>query len=123
MNLVIKNCTISEEFIREYETHMESISDFEYGTLYKIEVFLNENGLNAGVAEELEEDYGEEENHGFVKKYDDQLVFITPVSSADGVHEIEIAMYYTLKGNLYGDYTWTCLQLWSERIWPNEGQA
>lgn len=101
----IKGYKIDGDFIREYEMNRELIKDHEYGSLYKVIIELNEEGVKAGVMDSLAE------SPETIKVDDRTVTMIWSIPWVnEGVHEIENALFYTLDGDRYGTYTWICLK-------------
>ncbi len=109
-DLVINGCEVSIDFIKEYETYMESIKDFEYGSFYKVNFTLNDAGVEAGVMKEVEPAEGEDDS-GFIKLDEkNAMCIIEIVHDDEGVHQVIITMDYLLEGDKYGTFTWECVQ-------------
>ena len=109
--IVIRGHEISDDFIKGYETYMAVIKDFEYGSLYKVNVKLNDEGVNAGIMEKIKSTKGGDRKAGFYEHNEREVMFIMEISHDDeGVHQIEIAMDYTLQGDKYGTFTWECVR-------------
>lgn len=84
------------DFVLEYEKYREGIvNSFGYGTLYKILIELSDEGIKAGLMEELCEE------PGFIRAYDNNVIMLWEVPY-DGQGELENIMYYVLKGGEYG---------------------
>lgn len=110
-DIVINGCGLTIDFIKKYETYMESIKDFDGGSFYKVNLTLNDAGVEAGVMKEFEPTEGEERS-GFVKLDEkNAMCIIEVVHDDEGVHQIEITMDYLLEGDKYGTYTWECVRM------------
>lgn len=88
-----------EDFIREYELYREGIQHVVYdGTLYKVGIELNEEGIKAGLMEELC-------NHpGLLRAYDNTVILLWNVPLFDGSVDLELDMYDLLEDYKYGEY-------------------
>ena len=101
---VINGYMLDEEFIREYEKKRELKKDYAYGSIYKVIVKINEEGVKAGLLEDLKD-------HSDTINVESQTVtMILSVLVDEGVHDIEMSFFYTLNAGKYGVLDWECLK-------------
>lgn len=108
--MVINGIEIDNEFIREYELYQESIRGSLYGQLYKVTIKLNDAGVKAGKMEEFLKMRGSYQHN------DEIVTIIWEVPDYEGIHEVEIALFYDLNDGEYGTYYWECLRLSSDML-------
>ncbi|GAA0301614.1 hypothetical protein GGQ92_002236 [Gracilibacillus halotolerans] len=102
--IIINGCKIDDDFITEYELYKESVRGRLYGKMYKVFIELNEEGIKAGKMEEFAAEYPS------IQLNDRAITVIWEVPDDEGVHEIEIALYYDLENGEYGTYSWECIK-------------
>lgn len=89
-----------EQFVSEYEFYREVIrNSFYNGTLYRVEIELTKEGIEAGVMDELLE------SNYLLSKRENGITLLWEVPINEGLYEIEIALFYILKDTLYGSYS------------------
>lgn len=89
-----------EQFVSEYEFYREVIrNSFYNGTLYRVEIELTKEGIEAGVMDELLE------SNYLLSKRENGITLLWEVPINEGLYEIEIALFYILKDALYGSYS------------------
>lgn len=114
LDLIMDTFKVSEEealaFLVKYEINVSLNEDYDYGELYKVDVFLNEEGLNEGLMNNLIAE-GEREDRAFAQISDNHAVLFIEVNehSEDGVYDIEEMFGTFLQGGKLGDYFWKCL--------------
>lgn len=92
----------NEELLMEYEVYSSKNEDNEFGSLYKVDVYLEDKGVNEGIMIELKE-----EVEDLVKISSHHAVLF--LSADEGVHEIENALGLLLQAGELGTYKWKCL--------------
>lgn len=111
-DIVINGYKVSDEFIKEYEAYMERIKFIENGELYKINLTLSDEGVEASIMKEFEPDEGVPNETGFVKLSEREAIFFEEIIYDDeGVDQIIMGMHEDLEDEKYGTYTWQCVRL------------
>lgn len=86
-----------------------------YGTDYKVFITFDENMTELEVEKFIEDNFDESR---VMSKDGHKLELFWEVPENEGVHEIDIALYYILDDSKYGEYTWEYIR-WYYKVGSN----